>query len=460
VTERPAGASPVDAISPGTRLREWEVLRFLGRGSYGVVFEARRSSWLNEPSRALKVFDPIVSLAARQALLGEFSALTALRHPHLLAGIDAFDIDEPPFAGCVVFVLELAEEDLANRVAAAGPLRTPQLAVIGAHVASGLATLHHQGRVHGDVKPENILRVGDRWVLGDFGVTGLLEGSYAFTPGTTIDYRPPELADSSDGNRLHRSADVWGLGVTLHVAATGRHPFRGPDPMMRYASVLRGDRAPSPAALDPRLSGIIDRECLVPDPRQRVDAVGLEARLRALAAEPSAGLRQPGEPDRIPPDPDRPPGHDSGSEGLRSPERVPPAPPMPAMPIQRAVGADPSVPAPSTRGALPPPPATAGRRGRRALGQPPFDRRYAVAAAAVVISLVIAQLVALGAGALDASLGARRSVYVIVSLGALLAVAALFTRRWPHSRDLWMWAGAAAATTWAVATALLFGAFG
>ena len=61
-----------------------------------------------------------------------------VRHPHLLAGIDAFDLTEPPFAGCVVFVLELAEEDLSHRVARAGALPPAEVAAIGAQVADGL----------------------------------------------------------------------------------------------------------------------------------------------------------------------------------------------------------------------------------------------------------------------------------------------------------------------------------
>jgi serine/threonine-protein kinase len=282
VTELPLGARPVDAIGPGTRLREWEIVRFVGRGSYGVVFEARRSSWLDEQPRALKIFDPIVSSAARSALLDEFTTLTQVHNPHLLMGIDAFDLVEAPYAGCVVFVLELADEDLAHRVARSGPLPPGEAARVVAQVADGLAALHGEGRIHGDVKPENILRVGDRWALGDFGVTSVLEGSYAVTRGATVDFRPPEAAQAPAGGRQHRSADVWALGVSLHVAATGRHPFPGPDPIMRYAAVVRGDRALVPG-LDPTLAAVIDDACLVTDPHGRLTAAALAERLRAVA---------------------------------------------------------------------------------------------------------------------------------------------------------------------------------
>ena len=399
MTELPAGASPVDAITAGTRLREWEVVRFVGRGSYGVVFEARRSSWLDEPPRALKVFDPIISSALRSALLGEFGALTEMRHPHLLAGVDAFDLVEPPFAGCVVFVLELADEDLAHRVVRGGPLPPTEVAGVVAQVADGLAALHAQGRIHGDVKPENILRVGDRWVLGDFGVSGLLEGSYAVTPGATIDYRPPELAQAAEGTPQHRSTDIWALGVSLHVAATGRHPFPGPDPLMRYAAAVRGDRAVAPG-LDPALAAVIDEGCLVADPRRRLSAATLSARLRALAARPAPPASTgPGSP--------RP-----GSSG--------PGPYSPPLPGWAGVG-----------------PAV-------------------LAALAAVATFVMTQVVAVACGALLSEVSARRAAYLAVSLAVLAAGIVGLARAGPAGRSRVWVGGTPAVAVWAVSTVVLF----
>lgn len=410
MTDLPEGASAVDAIAPGTMLREWEVVRLRGRGSYGVVFEARRSSWLDEPARALKVFDPIVSSAARHALLAEFSVLTEIHHPHLLAGIDAFDLDAPPYTGCVVFVLELAGEDLATRVARLGRLGADEVAAVGADVAAGLDALHDLERVHGDVKPENILQVGDRWVLGDFGVTGLLEGSYATTPGATIDYRPPELAGAAPGTRLHRSTDIWALGVSLHVAATGRHPFPGPDPMMRYAAVVRGDRSPAPG-LDPELAHVVDTACLAPDPQERATAAELRQLLRNPRAPDAAG-----------------------------------EPPM-------QPGADAAPLSPPSEGAGP----------RHGTLRPILP----AAGLAVAVTAVVCQVLAEAAGLMADDLLARRIVYVTLSLAVLAGLSGVAAgrlwHRWPRPVP---WASVrpavtgSTALTWAVTTALLFGLIG
>ena len=165
------------------------------------------------------------------------------------------------------------------------------MASIGAQVADGLAALHATGQLHGDVKPANLLRVGPDWKLGDFGVSVAVQGSYAVAPGATLDYTPPELSTESDGFRVHRSSDVWALGVTLWIAATGQHPFVGAAPFTRLAAALRGERAP--AEIDPRLAELIDRRCLVHDPRSRAGAAELAERLGRLAGEISRPAVRP-----------------------------------------------------------------------------------------------------------------------------------------------------------------------
>jgi serine/threonine protein kinase len=209
------------------------------------VFEAHRASWrADEPPRALKVFDPIMSSSARAALVSEFDMLRRTRHPNLLHGEDAFDVEDGPFAGCVVFVLELADTDLASELGRRGPLPPAELAVVGAHVASGLAALHAGGHLHGDVKPANLLRVGSTWKLGDFGVSSAVQGSYSVAPGATLDYTPPELSAGPDGYRVHRSADVWALGVTLGRPRPGstRSPERRRTPGSPRRCAVTGPR--------------------------------------------------------------------------------------------------------------------------------------------------------------------------------------------------------------------------
>ncbi|WCO66887.1 serine/threonine-protein kinase [Iamia majanohamensis] len=456
MTEVPPGGSPVDALRPGSRVREWRIERFLARGAFGQVFAATRDSWQDEPSRALKVFDPILSGAARSALVGEFDLLRSIRHPHLLAGEDAFDIDEGPLAGCVVFVLERAEVDLATVLAREGPLPAGQVADVGAQLAEGLAALHEVGHLHGDVKPANALRADGLWKLGDFGVSAALDGSYARPIGATLDYRPPEVA-AGEG-RVHRSADIWALGTTLWVVASGQHPFVGADATVRHAAVLRGDRNPAPdVAL--ALRDLIDRRLLVADPHRRATAAEAAEELRALARVVAA----PGDgPEAAPAPPSPAP---LGAAPVPGTTRPAPAggasSPGWARPDAATVGDRTAVaPAPATTPAPPPDPphdvVAAPAAGAEPAPAPVAPGRVAAAVAGgAVAGAVAAEVASLVATVTPGGLAARRIVHLVLTT-ALLGAAALLGRRVAAAPGVRIVAAAVAVAVAALVTAYLF----
>ncbi|CAN5587704.1 hypothetical protein BH24ACT4_BH24ACT4_09920 [soil metagenome] len=431
MTEIPPGSSPVDQLVPGSRIREWKVERFLARGAFGQVFEATRDTWRDEPTRALKVFDPILSSAARSGLVTEFELLRGVRHPHLLAGEDAFDIDDGPLAGCVVFVMEQADVDLATVVARDGLLTPADAASIGAQLSEGLAALHDGGHLHGDVKPANALRAGGLWKLGDFGVAASLQGSYARPIGATLDYRPPEVAQPEAAGRVHRSADVWALGTTLWVAASGHHPFVGTDATVRHAAVLRGERQPAPD-LDLALADLIDRRCLAPDPHTRATAADLAVELRQLAD--LYGAPPPG------PQTDDPAGSvwnhpatgadDQPATTVRAVaattrSAAPPLPPDPMDPDDRPVAAG---PVPAAGGEVE---ADDGETPATATMAEPGQVRGGLLGvlAGAIVGGAAAEAASLAASLGPGGLAVRRTVYVLLTVVVLVAVGGALARR-------------------------------
>jgi serine/threonine protein kinase len=282
------------SIAAGDRLRDWEIESFLGSGSFGTVWKARRSRLGGYQVAALKILDQVMVANVREQLIAEFTLLSSVEHPNLLRYLDAFEIEDGRLAGFVVFVLEVADTDLRNAIAqSASGLPENDMCAAFAQLADGLAAFHALGHSHGDIKPANILRVSNVWKLADFGITAPLDGSYSLVGGTTFDYCPPEellgvvdpldVAPEKGGRRVHRTADVWSLAISLHYAIAKRHPFPGDSVRARIASVVSDTKSFSPL-LSPELRELLDKRCLTPSHQNRISAAELGASLLGLSS--------------------------------------------------------------------------------------------------------------------------------------------------------------------------------
>lgn len=198
----------------------------------------------------------------RDAVLLEGMLLRDLTHPHLVRG---YEVHVEPAPALVL-------ETLGGATLAAliddGPLDVADTALLGLHLVSVLGYLHRQGWLHLDVKPSNI--------VVESGLATLIDLSLVGRPGTgrpgagTRGYLAPEQAV---GENLSAATDVWGLGVTLVEALTGRMPHGDEgtwDSRRRIPLVHRaaprplGRVAGVPAAYDELLRG-----CLARDPADR-----------------------------------------------------------------------------------------------------------------------------------------------------------------------------------------------
>ena len=157
-----------------------------------------------------------VERAEREARLA-----AALNHPHVVSVFDLVDED-----GVRWLVMEYVDgQTLSERVRSTGPLDATEAATLLGQTADALVEAHHNGIVHRDVKPSNILIAGGSAKLNDFGIarsaddasltqTGLVTGSPA--------YLAPEVASGSSATP---ASDVWSLGATLYHAVSGRPPY-------------------------------------------------------------------------------------------------------------------------------------------------------------------------------------------------------------------------------------------
>jgi serine/threonine protein kinase/predicted ATPase len=219
---------PKTAVSPRQTIRGYELRQLLGQGSYGSVYRAYQPvigrdvaikvilpQYANQPD-FIRRFDVEAQLVAR------------LEHPHIVPLYDYWR--EPDGAYLVMRWLRAGSlRDALQR----GPWHATTATHLVDQIATALAVAHHQGVVHRDIKPGNILLDEENNAyLSDFGIATLtgplaISGQQAGLTTAeglsgTPEYVSPELIQ---GAEVTPQADIYSLGVVVYELLTGRHPF-------------------------------------------------------------------------------------------------------------------------------------------------------------------------------------------------------------------------------------------
>jgi serine/threonine-protein kinase len=225
----------------GSRYR---LLRRIGQGGFGAVFEARDERLDRVVAIKLLRTDRGPGAAERRnRLVREAKALANLQHPNVVVLFDAGEDEHGVF-----LVLEMVPgESLDRRLARAGPLPAREAAEIVREVARGLGDAHRLGIVHRDIKPANILLGSDgRTRVADFGVARVAGDNPLTSAGIilgTPSYMSPEQVE---GGTIGPAADLFSLGSLLHECLTGHPPFEGGSFPEVLARITRGEPAPLP----------------------------------------------------------------------------------------------------------------------------------------------------------------------------------------------------------------------
>jgi tetratricopeptide (TPR) repeat protein len=261
--ERPS-TPPLTAARPGlpARVGRYRVLRLLGEGGMGTVYEAEQDS----PRRAvaLKVIRPgLVAPPLLRRFAQEAQILGRLHHPGIAQIYDAgLAEDGQPF-----FALELVRGEPLDEHAHRQSLDAAGRLELLARVCDAVQHAHEQGVVHRDLKPGNVLvdEAGQPKVL-DFGVAratdaDLLTSTAHTRTGQLVgtpSYMSPEQV-AADPAAVDRRSDVYTLGVILYELLTGRLPYPLQHlPLPEVAWVIREQEPVRLGALDRRLRGDVE----------------------------------------------------------------------------------------------------------------------------------------------------------------------------------------------------------
>ncbi len=286
-----APSEPRAPVDGGQTLGDFRLVRELGRGGMGVVYEA----WQRSLDRrvALKVLAP--ALVAEPASIARFrreaAAVARLRHPGIVE-VFGFGNDD----GRHWFAMEHIDGESLQQCGAR--LREPRAAVdLAAQVADALQHAHAMGLVHRDVKPANVIvRPDGSAVLTDFGLASDAALPSVTTDGSflgTLDYASPEQAQ---GQKVDARSDVWSLGVMLFELLTGKRPFSKPTAAATLRSILTDD-APDVRTLVPGasadLAAVLTRALEKRADQRYAGAAAMLADLRALQIGAPVSARHP-----------------------------------------------------------------------------------------------------------------------------------------------------------------------
>jgi hypothetical protein len=256
----PAENPTIEAMLPaGSRFQQYSVVRLVGSGGMGAVFEAVHVK-LNKRV-ALKILHPSFAANAevQARFLQEGAAASRIAHPFVVDVTDFGVHDGVPF-----LVMEYLEgESLADRITRDPQLSVRQVADLMIPVCAAVSAAHAEGVIHRDLKPENVflarLRHGEvQPRVVDFGVAKVIDtGGDAQRKltltngivGSPMYMAPESIRSSSD---VDARSDQYALGVMLYELSTGRRPFEDESLYEIMDRIVRGTFVP-PRALRPEL---------------------------------------------------------------------------------------------------------------------------------------------------------------------------------------------------------------
>ncbi len=292
--DNPIGASktalwgdvPLQAASCPLQVDGYHIIREIGRGGMGVVYEAYQHRLKRPVAIKMILTGSIAGADERVRFLMEGELLARLNHANFVQVYEVGTVELSPGTVQPYLVMEYVDGGNLKAKMHHAPMPIRDAARCVWTLARAMEAAHAQGIIHRDLKPANVLIALDGALkITDFGLAKELHASGSLTPtGMTLGtphYMAPEQAAAGRAAAVGPGADIYALGAILYEMLTGQPPFPGEAPMQVILDVLeKAPQAPSRLRPDvPRDLQTICLKCLRKEPQGRY------ASARALAAD-------------------------------------------------------------------------------------------------------------------------------------------------------------------------------
>jgi serine/threonine protein kinase len=220
-------------LAPEQTIGDFRLVREIGRGGMGVVFEAEQLSLRRQVALKILPFTAGCDTKQISRFKNEARAAAQIKHPNIVPvfavgeenGVHYYAMQLVEGRSLTTVLAELQQTAAPNSVDTGEHVR--KVARLGIQVAEALDAAHDYGIIHRDVKPSNLLVDEQQklWVT-DFGLARCREQGGLTQTGDvlgTMRYMSPEQA-LGHGTLIDHRTDVYSLGVTLYELATLHHP--------------------------------------------------------------------------------------------------------------------------------------------------------------------------------------------------------------------------------------------